>query len=582
MADDSKARLPPPCSPLQAGYAGFRDWRRVFTYYQLASRAFPSTVSIQLQQARLFNLAGPDFTRFVEQSMEITETTSIKEILDHVELVLKPQRHDLQSRMKLLDLKQTSDASSFLQLLRTTYLDSNYGESIKKEIIIRDLFIHGLRDDAARRLIFQQNLDTLTTENCLSLVTSFETSNVQCDPPSNESTTCLAVRGPHKTPFNSNIRPTFSNRPSQPHNSLQSQRRCYGCGGPIHNRQDCPAWGKTCTKCNKVNHFARVCQSTYTRKVAEITQEEDEDSLTVAALQKRTKSNRKTIDVKVLSSKPIKFIVDCGSDITVVQKSIAIQHNLMSYVRKPRRYPVCLGASKTPLKFSGFIPNASLEINGYLLTDHLWISDILCDHAILGQSALSQFQEVTLRSGGELPPLIVSSLRSNISNPSFTIPQLKSRDGRNYDHLLQKFPIFNNSTGFAKHMEPASLFPEIDKSIRSVRTPSRCYNSSQKRIIHEEVKRLLKEGRIRKSNSSWRSQVLVVSGPKPRMVIDYAPTINRYTAHDAYPMPLIQDVLNEAQKYKIFSYIDLRSAFHQFKIKESEKTSAIHVKLVLA
>jgi len=573
MADDFKARLPPPCSPLEAGYAGFRDWRRIFTYYQLASQAFPSSVSLQLQQARLFNLAGPDFTRFVEQSMEIKETSSIKEILDHVEMILKPQRHDLKCRMKLFDMKQTNDASSFLQLLRTTYLDSNYGESIKRDILIRDLFIHGLRDDAARRLIFQQNLDTLTTENCLSLVTSFETSNVNCEALSNESATCLAIRGSQKVVQNSNNRPFSSNRSTPSHSWSPTHRRCYGCGGQFHNRQDCPAWGKSCNKCQKMNHFAKVCQSSYTRKVADIAQEEEVDCpLTVATLQHRSKSERKLIGVRIKSSKPIKFIVDCGSDITVIQRFVAIENNLMKFVQKPRRYPMCLGASKTPLKFSGFIPNATLEINGYILLDNIWISDTLCDPAILGQSALKQFQEVVLKSGGNLPPLIVSTLREETSkfNEDKAI-QFCSKDGRDYSYLQEKFPIFNKATGFVKNIHPASVFPGVDKSISPVRIPSRIYNSSQKRIISDEVGRLLKEGRIRKSNSSWRSQVLIVPGTKPRMVIDYAPSINRFTPHDAYPMPLIQDVLNEAQKYKVFSYIDLRSAFHQFEINESEK-----------
>ena len=37
-------------------------------------------------------------------------------------------------------------------------------------------------------------------------------------------------------------------------------RECRYCGG-THEKLKCPAYGKTCTKCSKKNHFAKVCRS---------------------------------------------------------------------------------------------------------------------------------------------------------------------------------------------------------------------------------------------------------------------------------------------------------------------------------
>ena len=37
---------------------------------------------------------------------------------------------------------------------------------------------------------------------------------------------------------------------------------CSGCGGPPHDdRRMCKAWGRTCYKCQKQNHFANVCKA---------------------------------------------------------------------------------------------------------------------------------------------------------------------------------------------------------------------------------------------------------------------------------------------------------------------------------
>ena len=58
---------------------------------------------------------------------------------------------------------------------------------------------------------------------------------------------------------------------------------------------------------------------------------------------------------------------------------------------------------------------------------------------------------------------------------------------------------------------------------------------------------------------------------KKRMVIDYSQTINRLTLLDAFPLPRIDDTVNQIPQYRVFSTIDLRSAYHQVRIKESDK-----------
>jgi hypothetical protein len=50
-----------------------------------------------------------------------------------------------------------------------------------------------------------------------------------------------------------------------------SKKECYFCGVPITKNHNCPARGKTCSKCNKLNHFAKVCKS---KVVNEISQQE--------------------------------------------------------------------------------------------------------------------------------------------------------------------------------------------------------------------------------------------------------------------------------------------------------------------
>ena len=84
-------------------------------------------------------------------------------------------------------------------------------------------------------------------------------------------------------------------------------------------------------------------------------------------------------------------------------------------------------------------------------------------------------------------------------------------------------------------------------------------------FIRKEVEKLLAQGVIEPSRSPWRAQVLVTKDErhKRRMVIDYSQTINRFTALDAYPLPRIDQQVNELAKCKWLSTLDLKSAYYQ-------------------
>ena len=53
--------------------------------------------------------------------------------------------------------------------------------------------------------------------------------------------------------------------------------------------------------------------------------------------------------------------------------------------------------------------------------------------------------------------------------------------------------------------------------------------------------------------------------------IDYSQTINRFTQLDAFPLPRISDTINEIAQYRVFSTLDLQSAYHQIPLKEEDK-----------
>jgi hypothetical protein len=54
-----------------------------------------------------------------------------------------------------------------------------------------------------------------------------------------------------------------------------------------------------------------------------------------------------------------------------------------------------------------------------------------------------------------------------------------------------------------------------------------------------------------------------------RMCIDYQ-NLNAMTVKNKYPLPRIDDLLDQMKDAKFFSKIDLRSGYHQMKIRLEE------------
>ena len=54
-----------------------------------------------------------------------------------------------------------------------------------------------------------------------------------------------------------------------------------------------------------------------------------------------------------------------------------------------------------------------------------------------------------------------------------------------------------------------------------------------------------------------------------RMCIDYQ-NLNAVTIKNKYPLPRIDDMLDQLRGAKYFSKVDIRSGYHQMKIRESD------------
>jgi hypothetical protein len=109
---------------------------------------------------------------------------------------------------------------------------------------------------------------------------------------------------------------------------------------------------------------------------------------------------------------------------------------------------------------------------------------------------------------------------------------------------------------------------------------SRPYQCSPPRL-QEIVQGLLKQGVIRKSCSHYASPAFLV--PKPqggyRMVVDYR-LLNKKVVFDAFPMPSPEHAFANFHGAKVFSVLDLNSAFcTPFGLYKFNKLPVVQIKI---
>jgi hypothetical protein len=96
--------------------------------------------------------------------------------------------------------------------------------------------------------------------------------------------------------------------------------------------------------------------------------------------------------------------------------------------------------------------------------------------------------------------------------------------------------------------------------------------------LKKQLQELLDKGYIRLSASPWGAPVIFVlkKDETQRMCVDYR-SLNEVTIKNKYPLPRIDDLFNQLSRACVFSEIDLRSGYHQLKIRATDIPKTIFI-----
>ncbi|GJU12223.1 putative reverse transcriptase domain-containing protein [Tanacetum coccineum] len=341
-------------------------------------------------------------------------------------------------------------------------------------------------------------------------------------------------------------------------NNNQKGNGCYECGAQGHFRRNCP----------KLRNNDRGNQAGNDRAPAKV----------YVVGNAGANPDNVVVGTFLLNNRYASVLFDTGADRSFVSTAFSSQMDIMPSTLD-HYYDVELADGRI-IGLNTIFKGCTLNFLNHPFNINLMPVELGSFDAIIGMDWLAKYQAIIVCAekivripwGNET--LIVHGDESNRGHEArlHIISYSKTQE-----YMLKGCPVFLAHVTTNEDLSGLPLTRQVEFQIDLIpgaapvaRAPYRLAPSEMKELS-EQLKELSDKGFIRPSSSPWGAPVLFVKKKDGsfRMCIDYR-ELNKLTVKNRYPLPRIDDLFDQLQGSSVYSKIDLRSGYHQLRVREED------------
>ncbi|XP_045541877.1 uncharacterized protein LOC123723342 [Papilio machaon] len=315
--------LRPPINLTLSGPSeNFYIFKRKFLNYIEAAGLTEKTEERKI--ALFLNLAGDDAMDVYMTSMEKLKIKSLEKLLEQFEKHIKPSKNIIANSYKFFNMAQ-GEGETFEHYVTELKKQAKLCEFKEEYRLVKDMIVIGIKDKGVQERLLRES--DLTLDQAMQFGRAAEIGKMQVGT-LNEKKEIDTI---HKQRVNYR---------KEKKNYRNNCRKC----GNTHEPRKCPAFGKKCVLCNKLNHFAVMCRNKniYRKKKQAYSLEKEENKSESASDNNYTIGSLNYIDnIKLQWRKKIsilglniEFKLDTGADYVqpVIELPDCIRLNLLKRI----------------------------------------------------------------------------------------------------------------------------------------------------------------------------------------------------------------------------------------------------------
>ncbi|KAI3734189.1 hypothetical protein L6452_13653 [Arctium lappa] len=370
----------------------------------------------------------------------------------------------------------------------------------------------------------------------------------------------------------------------------QNLRSCYQCGSPDHIRPNCPQLKKGIVGGNIEKGSEKKGEPAKARaRVFNMSAEEASEIPDVVT------------GTFFINSSYAKVLFDSGANRSFVSPNFV--HKLNVKPKKLKRELKVEVADNSQILVEEVYDGSSIVIEGQSFPLRLypmgmgefdvivgmdWLASndayIVCNKKLIRIAQPGKEEIVVFGDRRDRKSCLISMIKAKkclikrcVGFLAYVIDAKKEKKGLESVPLVSEFPeVFpEDLTTLPPDRQVEFRIDLVPGAAPIARAPYRLAPAEMKEMM-TQLQELLDKGFIRPSTSPWGAPVLFVKKKdgSMRMCIDYR-ELNKLTVKNKYPLPRIDDLFDQLQGASYFSKIDLRSGYHQLKVREEDVSKTV-------